>query len=204
MTAQKTIPATGAIRRGFATSATMRWGRRLAAAGTAVLVLAGAGYLVYGALNDFLGPIRGGDSVEAASPVGTEIESERQARILLRDEQRNLGPMRVDEERSVDFQLRNVGDRALEIAQVRTSCMCTFAQVIVDGKASPLFTFEESNSAAERQWRAFVRPGHSATIRLIYRPALMPVLGPVARNVTFTTNDPNRRFVALGIRATVQ
>src|SRR3546814_19888520 len=60
------------------------------------------------------------------------------------------------------------------------------------------------NSAAVQRWQGVVEPGLSATIRVIYRPSLMPVEGPVARNVKFATNDPSRPVVELGVPATVQ
>src|SRR3546814_2844751 len=60
------------------------------------------------------------------------------------------------------------------------------------------------NSAAVQRWQGVVEPGLSATIRVIYRPSLMPVEGSVARNVKFATNDPSRPVVELGVHATVQ
>lgn len=82
--------------------------------------------------------------------------------------------------------------------------MCTFAQVIIDDEESPDFNMVMHNSTAAQRWQGVVEPGLTATIRVIYRPSLMPVEGSVARNVKFATNDPSHPVVELGIHATVQ
>ncbi len=38
-----------------------------------------------------------------------------------------------------------------------------------------------------------VAPGDTATVRVIYKPSLMPVYGLVEREVYITTNDPDRQ-----------
>src|SRR3546814_18493346 len=98
--------------------------------------------------------------------------------------------MLVSDERAAEFVLRNVGGKPLHISEVRTSCMCTFAQVIIDDEESPTFNMVMHNSAAVQRWQGVVEPGLSATLRVIYRPSLMPVEDSVARNVKFATTDP--------------
>src|SRR3546814_15621789 len=79
--------------------------------------------------------------------------------------------MLVSDERAAEFVLRNVGGKPLHISEVRTSCMCTFAQVIIDDEESPTFNMVMHNSAAVQRWQGVVEPGLSATIRVIYRPS---------------------------------
>src|SRR3546814_6684366 len=61
--------------------------------------------------------------------------------------------MLVSDERAAEFVLRNVGGKPLHISEVRTSCMCTFAQVIIDDEESPTFNMVMHNSAAVQRWQ---------------------------------------------------
>lgn len=133
-----------------------------------------------------------------------DSQASEPAKVQIAEESRDLGTMAVSEERSAEFSFRNVGGKPLEISQVRTSCMCTFAHVIIDGEESPAFNMEMHNAPAVQSWKGVVEPGLTATVRVIYRPSLMPVKGSVARNVKFNTNDPSRPVVELGVNATVQ
>ena len=149
-----------------------------------------AGIYTYYALSDYIKP--------------RSSEYFKQAMVQILEEDRELGTMLVSDERSAEFVLRNVGGTPLEISQVRTSCMCTLAQVIIDGEQSPLFNMEMHNSPSVQRWNGIVEPGLTATIQVIYKPSLMPVQGSIARNVKFNTNDPTRPVVELGIHATVR
>jgi hypothetical protein len=168
-------------------------------AAAAVLVVAGA--FAYDALTGYPAPGSGKQPQGAAAGSSQYLE---QAKVRILKEDRELGTMRVSDERTAEFSMRNVGGKPLEISQVRTSCMCTLAQVIIDDEQSPIFNMEMHNSPSVQRWKGVVEPGLTATIRVIYRPSLMPVEGSIARNVKFNTNDPSRPVVELGIHATVQ
>jgi Flp pilus assembly protein CpaB len=49
----------------------------------------------------------------------------------------DLGTLKVTEERVKEITLTNTGTSPLQISKVNTSCMCTFAQLVIDGKESP-------------------------------------------------------------------
>ncbi|ANK81850.1 MAG: hypothetical protein TEF_14385 [Rhizobiales bacterium NRL2] len=167
------------------------------AAGTVLIV---AGTLGYDALTGFLVP-QSRTPPPAADSGAAYIE---QAKVHIVKEERELGTMRVSDERTAEFFLPNMGGKPLELSQVRTSCMCTFAQVVIDDEKSPLFNMEMHNAPAIQSWKGVVEPSLTPTVRVIYRPSLMPVEGSVARNVKFNTNDPSRPDVELGVHATVQ
>ena len=114
-----------------------------------------------------------------------------------------LGRMSVHEERSADFTIANLGGVPLEISNVRTSCMCTFAAIAADSEKSPEFNMDMHNPASVRNWKTVLEPEETATVTLVYRPALMPVQGSIARTVNFNTNDPQRPVAELGVHATV-
>lgn len=127
-------------------------------------------------------------------------------------EEIELGEIAVQGDYPADFTVTNTGDAPLEISNVQTSCMCTFAEIMIGNEKSPDFnmdmympsihTREEYMNA--KKWKGTIQPGESATVRVIYKPYLMPVQGSVARNVKFSTNDPNNSVVELGIHATVK
>jgi len=115
-----------------------------------------------------------------------------------------LGEIAVQGDYPAEFNITNTGDAPLEISDVRTSCMCTYAEIIIGEEKSPEFNMVMHNSPQVRRWKDTVEPGESAVVRAMYKPHLMPVEGPVERSVIFTTNDPNNREVELRISAIVQ
>lgn len=119
-------------------------------------------------------------------------------------EEIELGEIAVQGDYPADFTVTNTGDTPLEINRVQTSCMCTFAEIMISGEKSPEFNMDMHNSVVAKRWKGVIQPGESAAVRVIYKPHLMPVQGSVARNVKFNTNDPNNPVVELGIHAIVK
>lgn len=115
-----------------------------------------------------------------------------------------LGKIDADGEYPAEFIINNAGGTPLEISDVRTSCMCTFGEIIIGDKKSPEFNMVMHNSPAARKWKGVVRPGESATAQIIYKPHIMPVQGDVERYLVFTTNDPESPEIQLGIHAIVK
>ena len=80
----------------------------------------------------------------------------------------DLGDMKVSDEKSYDFIISNSGKKPLQLSKVSTSCGCTIAQIIIDGKISPEFGMHSnSNYIAE------VQPGKKTTITTIYKPYII-------------------------------
>lgn len=117
---------------------------------------------------------------------------------------KDLGAMKISEERSADFVIRNIGQKPLTIFRLRTSCMCTFGQIIMEDDAGPLVSMEMHNSPLIKRWYAILQPGKTAIARIKYQPSLMPVQGPVERSFLFETNDPLRKKVELIIKVSVE
>nr|AMP35044.1 hypothetical protein pSinB_185 [Sinorhizobium sp. M14] len=115
-----------------------------------------------------------------------------------------LGVLAVDEVGRAGFRLKNSGTEPIEISQVRTSCMCTFADIALPRGNSPEFNMAMHNDAAVNAWKGVLDPGEEATVTVVYKPSLMPVEGSVARNVKFATNDPQKPVVELDVHATVK
>lgn len=111
----------------------------------------------------------------------------------------DIGSMNVSDEKSTEFTVQNTGKKPLVLSQISSSCMCTFGQIIYDGKTSPEFGMH-----SEAAYRVSVEPGKSATVKIIYRPSLMPVYGAVEREVYVATNDPNNAKLVFKVTANVK
>lgn len=115
----------------------------------------------------------------------------------------DLGTMKGDEERSASFTITNTGNSVLRIWKVATSCDCTFATVEIGGKTSSEFNMAGMMSADLTNWMGEVPAGQTAKLKVTYRPKIMPVTGPVSRQVTFATNDPQNEKVEVSVTANV-
>jgi hypothetical protein len=111
----------------------------------------------------------------------------------------DFGEMKLSEVRDHDFSLKNTGKSDLVLTQIVTSCDCTFAQIISpDGTKSPEFSMQNNSD-----WQTKVKPDQSVTLKITYKPALMPVSGPVKRVVDLATNDPANPKLEVTITAKV-
>lgn len=110
----------------------------------------------------------------------------------------DFGAMTNKDIRQTTFTVTNDGRSDLVLSQVSTSCDCTYAYVTVGGEKSPKFTMHGRSS-----WSAAVAPGESATVEVVYEPAIMPVTGPVTRQVSVATNDPARPNLDFTVTANV-
>ena len=83
--------------------------------------------------------------------------------------------------------LSNEGEGDLIISGMVTSCMCTAASLIYNGKESPTFGMHTKPTG----WRESIKPGETAQLKIDYDPNAHPELrGPVTRIITISSNDP--------------
>lgn len=97
------------------------------------------------------------------------------------------------------FAIKNVGSDILKLTGIKTSCTCTKAQVIIDGKTSPYFSMHATSG-----WVGEVAPGKEAQLTVIFDPAFHgPTgVGPMERLISVETNDssnPNLEFSLKGV-----
>lgn len=90
--------------------------------------------------------------------------------------------------------IENKGDGDLEINKIYTSCMCTVAKIKIDGKESPEFGMP-GHGGANPFWKGTIPAGKSAEMEIVFDPnAHGPdAVGPITRDITLETNDPNNR-----------
>ncbi|MDD5415652.1 MAG: DUF1573 domain-containing protein [Candidatus Daviesbacteria bacterium] len=97
------------------------------------------------------------------------------------------------------FTIKNTGTDVLKLIGVKTSCTCTKAQVVIDGKTSPYFSMHATSS-----WVGEVAPGKEAQLTVIFDPAFHgPTgVGPTERLISVETNDiqnPKLEFSLKGV-----
>lgn len=111
----------------------------------------------------------------------------------------DLGNMKLNSEKSAAFTITNQGNKPLELYDIKSSCMCTFGQITIDGVKSPEFGMHSENP-----WIGIVAPGKKATLSVVYKPYLMPVSGSVSRDVYVKTNDPSSSDITFTVKAFVE
>ncbi|MCL4417118.1 MAG: DUF1573 domain-containing protein [Patescibacteria group bacterium] len=111
----------------------------------------------------------------------------------------DFGNIKVSDIKQKDFFLKNTGSKPLQILNINSSCGCTAGQIIYKD-----FTSKEYGMHSQSGYVTEIVPGDTATIRLIYRPATMPVYGFVEREVYVTTNDPLNQKLVFSIKANVK
>ena len=112
----------------------------------------------------------------------------------------NFGTVQMSDEPVRQVTIRNEGQTPLRLGKVSTSCDCTFATITMpSGTTSPEFSMHGMNS-----WQDELKTGETATINVIYRPAVMPVKGKVSRALSITTNDPNQPSIQIAFDAEVE
>jgi hypothetical protein len=116
----------------------------------------------------------------------------------------DFGTMKVSDEKTATFTITNTSESPLRLWNVATSCDCTFATVTIGGVKTDEFNMSMHMSSALKNWIGEVAPGADAILEVTYRPSVMPVSGPVSRQTTFATNDPNNPEVEVSVAATVE
>lgn len=110
----------------------------------------------------------------------------------------DLGKMLVKDTKEHDFLIKNSGQSDLTISRIATSCDCTYAYIIYGGQKSPKFTMQFNSG-----WETKIKPGDTATLKVVYQPSIMPIEGPVSRTVTVSTDDPQKPTLEFKISAEV-
>lgn len=111
----------------------------------------------------------------------------------------DMGTMKVSEQNYADFVIKNSGQKPLQLFNISSSCGCTVAQIIYKGRES-----EEFGMHSQGDFVYAVAPGNEATVRVIYRPYVMPVYGVVEREVYISTNDPENLKLVFKVKAYVK
>ena len=113
-------------------------------------------------------------------------------RIEIKETSRDLGT--VNQKQGVvttDFEFGNSGKSDLLINKLSSSCGCTSANIIYEGKVGPKFSMEGHGQQNPTDWEISISPGDKAILRIYYDPRVHPdLVGAVTRTVSILSNDP--------------
>lgn len=98
------------------------------------------------------------------------------------------------------FAIKNTGTDVLKLTNIKTSCACTYAQLIIDGKTSPKFGMHTTSS-----WVGEVAAGKEASLTVVFDPAFHgPTgVGPMERLISVETNDLNNPSLEFSLKGVV-
>ncbi len=145
-----------------------------------------------------------GASVVLSKDNSPKREAQGSASVAIDKTSEDFGSMTNDEERTATFTLTNTAKSPLRIWGIATSCDCTFASLVIDGKETGEFNMTMHTGSDLKNWIGEVAPGKKALLKVTYRPKVMPVTGPVTRQVRFSTNDPKNPDMEVSVSATVK
>lgn len=111
---------------------------------------------------------------------------------------KDIGEMKVSEVKEVSFSLKNVGNKPLQILNINSSCNCAFGKVLYKDIETKQFGMHKQSG-----YVTSIEPGDSAIIKVIYKPAIMPVYGPITRDVYISTDDPENSKLVFTIKTFV-
>lgn len=115
----------------------------------------------------------------------------------------DFGDMKADEEKTANFTITNTSDVTLRIWNIATSCDCTFASIVIGGQETGEFNMPMHMIARLKNWIGEIPAKQTATLKVTYKPKIMPVTGIVTRQATFATNDPKNAEVEVSVKANV-
>lgn len=111
----------------------------------------------------------------------------------------DIGEMKVDEIKEVSFKLKNIGNKPLQILNINSSCNCTFGKVLYKDIETKQFGMHKQSG-----YVTDIAPNDTAIVKVIYNPSIMPVYGPVSRDVYISTNDPENSKIIFTLKTSVK
>ena len=132
-------------------------------------------------------------------PTGVEVEKSDQAKAEVGETNYDWGEIKINGGNTEKvFLIKNTGTGPLKLSGVSTSCMCTIAQVIIDGKESPFFAMHQKSS-----WVGEIPAGKEAELKIVFDPAFHGPsgVGQMIRQIVVETNDkdnPQLEFMLKG------
>jgi len=101
---------------------------------------------------------------------------------------------------SKSFAIENKGASPLKLYEVKTSCMCTTAQLKTSSQVSPKFKMHEKSSYIFE-----MGPGETAELIVEFDPAFHGPsgTGPINRTITMNTNDAKNPTLSFNLTANV-
>ncbi|MBI2600078.1 DUF1573 domain-containing protein [Candidatus Daviesbacteria bacterium] len=101
------------------------------------------------------------------------------------------------------YAIKNIGDKDLQIANLATSCTCTKTYGKTPAGAGPKSSMKGMSQSSG--WVGTLKPGESGEVVAEFDPTFHGPsgVGPISRNISFETNDPDNPYVELSFSGTV-
>ena len=136
-------------------------------------------------------------NVTSTSPV--TINPTQNAKVSIDEKSYDWGNINYGDDATKVFTIKNNGSDVLKLTNIKTSCACTKAQVIIDDKVSPYFGMHTTSS-----WVGEIASGKEAKLTVIFDSDFHgPTgVGPMERLISVETNDlqnPNLEFSLKGV-----
>ena len=157
--------------------------------------------LVFGLVIATLVIIFGGAILATKISGGADLKATQEVSLETGETEYDWGEINIDAGVvTKDFVIKNTSNGVLSLANVKTSCMCTTAQVEVESKKSPHFGMHSNSS-----WVGEVAAGSKAKLTVTFDPAFHGPngVGPISRQVSLETNDPNQPELTFNLSANV-
>lgn len=102
-----------------------------------------------------------------------------------------------------NYAIKNVGDKDLQIANLATSCTCTKTYGKTPAGIGPKSSMQGMSQPSG--WIGILKPGESGEVISEFDPTFHGPsgVGPISRNVSFETNDPDNPYVELSFSGVV-
>lgn len=99
-----------------------------------------------------------------------------------------------------NFEIKNTSNTALKLYNVKTSCMCTTAQLKTPEATSKKYKMHESSSEV-----ILVKPGETALLLVEFDPAFHGPsgVGPITRTISMDTNDAKNPALSFNLTGNV-
>jgi len=101
---------------------------------------------------------------------------------------------------SKNFSIKNTSETTLQLYNIKTSCMCTTAQIKTSEVTSRKFGMHEKTTDVIE-----VKPGETANLLVVFDPAFHGPsgIGPITRTVTMNTNSTKDSVLTFNLTGTV-
>lgn len=131
--------------------------------------------------------ILGGVFFLTKNSASTAITASQNVKAAVEQKTYDFGQVSYQGENVVkSFVIKNSGTDALKLTNIKTSCHCTKAQVMIEGNVSSYFGMNSFSS-----WVGEVQPGKEATLTVVFDPKYhgLAGVGQITRLVAVETND---------------
>ena len=89
------------------------------------------------------------------------------------------------------FEIKNEGKTDLVIDKLDSSCGCTSASIVYQGKEGPIFTMAGHGEESPTDWRVVIPSGEKAQLKVYYDPDMhLDFRGAATRTVSVYSDDP--------------